>query len=118
MAYLPALHTYDETAWWVREVMIPSSELWIAERRGTPVGFAALDGNVLAHLYVEPASQGLGVGEALIAKAKRRRKGLDLQVFEQNHGARAFYARHGFSFVMETLGNEERLPALHLLWRR
>lgn len=117
MAYLPALHTYDETAWWVGEVMVPSSELWIAERHGAPVGFAALNGDRLDHLYVAPDAQGLGVGEALLAKAKRRRRSLDLRVFEQNLGARAFYARHGFIAVGGGSDNEEGLPDLHLRWR-
>ncbi|SDE33918.1 GNAT family N-acetyltransferase [Glycomyces harbinensis] len=120
MTYLPALHTYDETAWWVEEVMIPAAELWIAERHGVPVGFAALGGDWLDHLYVSPAAQGHGVGEALLAKAKRRRKALDLHVFEQNTGAQAFYERHGFSLLGKSdgRGNEEKLPDRHMLWRR
>lgn len=119
MPYLPALHTYEQTAWWVREVMIPQSELWIAETHGVPVGFAALRGDWLDHLYVEPASQSLGIGEALIAKAKSRQGELHLWVFEQNTGARAFYARHGFALVEtgDGSGNEERLPDMHLRWR-
>ncbi|WP_408612609.1 N-acetyltransferase [Glycomyces luteolus] len=56
----------------------------------------------------------------MLARAKRRRPELDLRVFEQNTGARAFYARHGFSEIASGDGsdNEERLPDLHLRWRR
>jgi GNAT superfamily N-acetyltransferase len=119
MEYLPALYTYEQTAWWVEHVMSPESELWIAERHGVPVGFAALQGDRLEHLYVEPSSQGQGVGEALLDKAKRRRPELHLRVFEQNPGARAFYERSGFALVgaSDGSGNEERLPDLHLRWR-
>nr|QZD54667.1 GNAT family N-acetyltransferase [Glycomyces sp. TRM65418] len=120
MAYLPALYTYEQTAWWVEHVMAPQSELWVAERHGAAVGFAALQGDRLDHLYVEPAAQGQGVGEALLAEAKRRRSELHLRVFEQNAGARAFYERHGFAVVDVGDGsdNEERLPDLHLRWHR
>ncbi|WP_205325021.1 GNAT family N-acetyltransferase [Glycomyces sp. YM15] len=120
MTYLPDLYTFDQTRWWIEHVMAPQSELWIAERRGVPVGFAALNGRWLDHLYIEPAHQGRGIGEALLARAKRRRPELDLRVFEQNHGARAFYARQGFSRIGSGDGsdNEERLPDLHLRWRR
>lgn len=120
MAYLPDLYTYEQTQWWVEHVMAPRSELWIAEVNGAPVGFAALDGTRLDHLYVEPAHQGRGIGESLLATAKRRRPELDLRVFERNTGARAFYARQGFQEVGSGDGtdNEERLPDLRLRWRR
>lgn len=119
MAYLPDLHTLDQTRWWVANIMAPQSELWIAEAHGVPVGFAALHGTWLDHLYLTPAHQGRGIGEALLAKAKQRRPELDLHVFEQNTGARAFYARQGFAQVGSGDGsdNEERLPDLHLRWR-
>ncbi|WP_335987157.1 GNAT family N-acetyltransferase [Glycomyces sp. MUSA5-2] len=120
MPYLPALYTREQTDWWVREVMVPQSEVLVAEHRGVPVGFAALDGDLLAHLYIEPGSQGRGIGEALLERAKRRRRSLDLRVFAANTGARAFYARHGFSEVGadDGSGNEEGLPDLLLRWRR
>jgi GNAT superfamily N-acetyltransferase len=120
MAYLPERYTYDQTHWWVGNVMAPQSELWLAELHGEPVGFAALNGTWLDHLYLAPEHQGRGIGEALLAKAKRRRTELDLHVFEQNTGARAFYARHGFTEVGrgDGSGNEEGLPDLHLRWRR
>jgi len=120
MPYLPALYTREQTDWWVREVMVPQSEVLVAEHRGVPVGFAALDGDLLAHLYIEPGAQGRGIGEALLERAKRRRRSLDLRVFTANTRARAFYARHGFSEVGadDGSGNEEGLPDLLLRWRR
>ncbi|NUQ90403.1 MAG: GNAT family N-acetyltransferase, partial [Glycomyces artemisiae] len=76
--------------------------------------------DLLAHLYIEPGAQGRGIGEALLERAKRRRRSLDLRVFAANTRARAFYARHGFSEVGadDGSGNEEGLPDLLLRWRR
>jgi GNAT superfamily N-acetyltransferase len=118
MSYLPTLHTFEQTRWWVANIMASQSELWVAEMRGVPVGFAALQGDWLDHLYLDPAHQGQGIGEALLAKAKRRRRELRLHVFEQNTGARAFYARHGFTVVGGGSDNEEGLPDLEMRWRR
>jgi GNAT superfamily N-acetyltransferase len=119
MSYLPELYNFDQTHWWIENIMAPQSELWIAEVHAVPVGFAALNGDWLDHLYLAPAHQGRGIGEALLAKAKRCRSELNLRVFEQNTGARAFYARHGFQEVSSGDGsdNEEGLPDLHLRWR-
>lgn len=119
MPYLPALYTFEQTAWWVEHVMAAQSELRVAERDGNPVGFAALQEDWLDHLYVDPAAQGQGVGEALLAETKRRRSELRLRVFEQNTRARAFYERHGFTLVSASDGseNEEHLPDVHLCWK-
>lgn len=56
----------EEVRAWVAEVMIPQSELWVAEHAGRVVGFAALRGTGLDHLYVAPDSQGQGFGTALL----------------------------------------------------
>jgi len=44
---------------------------------------------------------------------------LSLWCFQQNHAARAFYARHGFVEGTRTDGqnNEERLADVKLEWR-
>ncbi|WP_143590548.1 GNAT family N-acetyltransferase [Thermoactinospora rubra] len=118
MTYLPRLHTDEETRWWIREVVIPGSRVWVAEREGRVIGFAALRGSWLDHLYVAPASQAAGVGTALLDRAKRGRRSLDLHVFQHNTGAWRFYERHGFTLVSTGDDNEEGLPDAHLRWAR
>ncbi|MFF5210324.1 GNAT family N-acetyltransferase [Streptosporangium sp. NPDC000396] len=120
MAYLPRLHTDEETAAWITGVVIPRHEVWVAEPHGRVAGFAALSDEWLEHLYVAPDAQGLGLGSALLAQAKKVRPSLlSLYVFQQNTGARRFYERHGF--VLTALGdggdNEERLPDARYRWR-
>ncbi|THV40155.1 GNAT family N-acetyltransferase [Glycomyces buryatensis] len=120
MRYLPQLYTDDQVQWWVREVMVPRSELWIAELDGRAVGFAALQQDWLHHLYVDPAAQGRGAGTALVEQVKRcRPHELNLHVFEPNTGARRLYERHGFVSVSIRDGsqNEEGVPDAHYRWR-
>ena len=117
--FLPVLHTEAETRRWISATLLPTHEVWVAERDGQVVGFAALGDALLGHLYVRPDAQGRGIGGALLAKAKERRPaGFDLWVFQQNEGARRFYERHGLTCVELTdgSGNEERTPDARYAW--
>lgn len=62
---------------------------------------------------------GAGIGEVLLAQAKRLRpRGLQLWTFQSNTGARRFYERHGFVAVEQTDGdNEEGAPDVRYEWR-
>jgi ribosomal protein S18 acetylase RimI-like enzyme len=120
MPWLPILHTDDEDRAWVREVVLPGHEVVVAELGGLVVGFAALEPELLGHLYVHPALQRRGIGDALLARAKELRPdGLRLWVFQRNTGARRFYERRGLRLVELTdgAGNEEREPDALYEWR-
>lgn len=120
MTYLPDLYTDAETRTFIRDVLLPNNEVWVAEKGGRVVGFAGLGEDVLRHLWVEPEAQNRGVGTALLALAKERRpQGLWLSVFQKNTGARRFYERHGFTLAELTDGrdNEEHEPDARYEWR-
>ncbi|WP_210769316.1 GNAT family N-acetyltransferase [Occultella kanbiaonis] len=83
-------------------------------------GFARLAGAHLEALYVDPASQGGGIGGTLLDEAKLLRPGgFDLWVFVANSPAQDFYRRRGLVEVERTdgAGNEERAPDLRMEWR-
>ncbi len=89
LPYLPDLHTADEDRAWVANVVLPHQEVWVAEAGGRVVGVAALDGDMLAQLYILPGEQGRGIGSALLAKAMARRPtGMRLYAFQRNTRAR------------------------------
>jgi GNAT superfamily N-acetyltransferase len=116
MSYLPRLHSDERTRAWIAHVVLVECKVCVAEIDGRIVGFAALRGRWLEHLYVDPAHQGLGIGSELLESAITARGArLELRVFEQNEGAARFYERHGFSRVHRGDGgdNEEGLPDLH-----
>lgn len=69
-----------------------------------PAGEPALE---LARFYVDSSEQGAGIGGDLIRDivrlaAESGHRGVWLQVWERNPGARRFYERMGFSVVGET----------------
>lgn len=120
MTYLPKLHTEAETRTFVRDVLLPNNEVWVAEEAGRVIGFAGLGDDCLRHLYVDSEEQNRGVGTALLTASKKcRPTGLRLWVFQKNVGARRFYERHGFRLIRLTDGrdNEEREPDALYGWK-
>ncbi len=120
LPFLPELHSDEETHAWMGNVVVPGSEVWLAEEGGRIVGFVAVTGDHLDHLYVRPGHQRRGIGGRLLAKAQELSpERLDLWAFERNAAARAFYERHGFVVVEfgDGSGNEEREPDVRYEWR-
>jgi GNAT superfamily N-acetyltransferase len=120
LTFLPRLHTDTDTRHWIREEMAPRHEVWVAEQDGGIVGFAALSGDLLGHLYVHPDAQNRGVGTALLGLMKAERpSGFRLWTFQRNEGARRFYERNGCQVVELTdgSGNEEKEPDVLYLWQ-
>jgi ribosomal protein S18 acetylase RimI-like enzyme len=118
--WMPRVHS--------REAVVGHYETEVATRRQTIVavdgarvrGFITMtrEGFITA-LYVEEASRNQGIGALLLQRAKRElTPQINLYTFEANTGARDFYARHGFSEINRTTGdNEEELPDVLLEWR-
>jgi GNAT superfamily N-acetyltransferase len=119
MPYLPNLHKEDEIRLWIRDILLSGHEVVVAEVGDRPAGFAALDGDELAHLYVHPGLQGRGIGDALLARVQELRPaGFRLWVFQRNTSARRFYERRGLHLVELTdgAGNDEREPDALYRW--
>lgn len=122
MTYLPDLHGDAETRLFIRR-MVKRSVVWVAERDGEIIGFAALEPAPpeawLHHLYVSPSAHNAGAGSLLVAKAKTEMpQGFSLWAFQANLGARRFYERHGLTETRRTNGteNEEQLPDILFQW--
>ena len=77
---------------------IANGQVIVAEFGGEVVGFAAVVGNELDGLFVEPEMWGGGIGRALLDAAahQARLRGLSLTVLA-NPSARGFYESCGFS---------------------
>ncbi len=119
MPWLPFMHTFEETVRFFGDIVIPNQIVLVAETEDGVVGFIAIEGAWVEHLYVAPTHQGIGIGDTLLQKAKELRpEGLMLWTFEGNHRARAFYEKRGFVAVEFTNGsrNEERAPDVRYHW--
>ena len=118
-----------------RELQDPQHLFLIAQDGDTPVGFALLGAGPgapgvmgqrpvrLKRLYVDRPHLGAGVGKLLMSRClhEARARGHDvlwLGVWENNHRARAFYARWGFREVGEetfVLGSDVQRDLLLVL---
>jgi len=118
MAYLPKLHSDYETRGFMHHV-VRDLETFAAVRQNEVVGFAALRGDWLDHLYVHPNRFNTLTGTKLFAEVRfQRPSGFQFWVFQQNASARRFYERHGCALVRLTDGqaNEEKLPDALYVW--
>ena len=120
MPYLPPQkRTHEQVTRWAEEVLLKECRTWVAVLGGEVLGYAALEGDVLEHLYLRPDVRRHGIGTLLLEEVKLSSPGgLRLHVFEQNTEARAFYQRHGFTVLGtdDGSGTMENLPDLTLGW--
>ncbi|MFE3854218.1 GNAT family N-acetyltransferase [Streptomyces griseorubiginosus] len=110
----------DEVRAYIRDVVVPARETWVAVAEGRVVGLMVLADDLLSQLYLDPDWRGRGIGDRFVALAKERSpKGLSLWTFQVNKPAHRFYERHGFVETERTDGtdNEEREPDVRYVWR-
>jgi len=86
----------DEAEELIRNMFLPNAETFVADFKGTPIGFIAMMGNQIGGLFVDPMFHGLGVGRALVDHGVKRHGPLTVEVFEKNAIGRRFYDAYGF----------------------
>jgi GNAT superfamily N-acetyltransferase len=119
MSWLPVLYSREDTIAYLIGHVLLHEEVLAAEVNQLVVGFIALEGDRVNHLYVAPAYQGRGIGDKLLAVAKELRPGgLTLWTFQRNARARRFYEARGLVEAEFTDGsrNEEREPDALYTW--
>jgi GNAT superfamily N-acetyltransferase len=112
--YSPA----DDASYFAQRVF-RDCRVWGAVSAARIIGILAFRDGWINQLYVLPASQGAGVGTALLAVPKAQQRRLRLWTFQRNDRARAFYERRGFVAIDQTDGarNDEREPDVLYEWR-
>lgn len=80
---------------------LPNAEVHVLEVGAKTIGFAALNGDHLEALFVDPALQSYGHGSRLMAHAMALRERLTLCVYARNVRAVSFYRRLGFQALEE-----------------
>lgn len=119
MPWLASPHDEPSTRRWVQNVLLAEQHVRVADDGSTLLGFAAVAGVWLEHLYVDPDHHRRGVGRVLLEDARRLRPGgLLLHVFTRNAPARRFYEAAGFVLVEQSdgRGNHEQEPDCTYAW--
>jgi GNAT superfamily N-acetyltransferase len=118
LPYLPNHHSRVQIQRWVEETVLNNSTVWIAEVNNKTVGFLALNGDELDHLYVHPDFWSKGIGSQLLALDKEQSQKLKLFTFQRNDRSRRFYEHHGFKLIElgDGSANEDREPDALYEW--
>ncbi|MEJ5976933.1 acetyltransferase [Novosphingobium sp. PS1R-30] len=96
---------------------LPFVELWLVDDApGRPMGFLAMDGDMIDALFVDPAVHGRGYGSALIRHALALASNARVDANEQATNALPFYLARGFVVIgrSETDGEGRPYPLIHL----
>jgi ribosomal protein S18 acetylase RimI-like enzyme len=117
LPYAAIAHPDDDVHEWVKNVLIPSGSVTVAQVDGNVAGALATaeedDASWITQLYLAPAHVRLGIGTLLLRHAlSLLQPPVRLYTFQQNTGARRFFERFGFKAMRFTDGseNEERCP--------
>ena len=93
-------HTPAEARHFFRNKLLPACHVLVAARAERLLGMLALEAPWIRHLAVFPEHQRMGIGTALLHRARELSPHeLRLFTFQRNEAARAFYVRHGFTVV-------------------
>lgn len=99
----------------IRDRLLPSMDVSVAEVDGAPVGFIGMRESHVVLLYLEPDHTRRGIGSALLRHVDRAGP-LSVEVYEGNTDGMAFYRHGGFvesrRLPTDTFGRP--FPVVHL----
>ena len=93
------LARYDK-AFFVARFGASLARLRVVDLDGAVAGFSLVTDRHLDMLFIAPAAQGHGVGQALLADAEAG-GAVSLESFRDNHKARRFYEHFGWRLAVE-----------------
>jgi len=94
------------------------SRIFVAEENETIVGFGGHKGNYISWLFVHPHHRRKGAARLLLEHILASLEGIvKLNVFNNNHSARALYHQFGFEIEREFVGNLTGLKTKALIMR-
>lgn len=124
VTFAPLVNSDESIYQWICEILIPKSQVIVAEKDGIIVGMMALskkDGiGWVDQLYLSPKVVRQGIGTLLIKAAKSMLGSpIRLYTFQENVEARLFYEKNGFKILAFSDGsrNEENCPDILYEWR-
>jgi len=81
----------------VRDLLLPSMDVWVAESSGEILGFVGAREDVVELLYVAPEAQGRGLGPTLLSYVDGGGGAHSVEVYADNAVGVAFYTGQGFA---------------------
>ena len=116
-------HSFIHPDYWLSHIdymrqALPHAEVYVCEVNGEIAGFAGIDGNHIAGLFVDENYQSQGVGTSLIEFIKQHNFTLILAVYKKNEKALQFYSKRGFAVTEERIDTRTGEKELLMRWNR
>lgn len=114
-------HAFIPDAYWVQHIpevrkQLLQAEIWVYETEGSLQGFAGLQGDYLAGIFVKKEARSAGIGKQLLNHIKVYHPKLSLNVYEKNSRAVKFYKREGFLILTEGLDADTGEKDYTMVW--
>lgn len=115
-------HDFVSAGYWisnapmVREQLL-RAELTVCELNGAVQGFAGMQGNYLAGIFVDKNHRSVGIGKELLEHIKKGHPTFTLHVYRRNRQAVAFYRREGLSVVEESVDEDTGEMDYMMKWK-
>jgi ribosomal protein S18 acetylase RimI-like enzyme len=111
------IHSFENHVHFINHRLPGQFQIDLAVVDEKVVGMIAYNKTEISQLYIHVRYQGIGIGEALLNKAKEHSSGrLTLYTFDINQKAQRFYEKHGFIIIGRGNENEENLPDIQYEW--
>ena len=116
-------HSFIHPDYWLSHIdymrqALPHADVYVCEVNGEIAGFAGIDGNRIAGLFVDENYQSQGVGTSLIDFIKQHHFTITLAVYKKNEKAQLFYRKHGFGVTEERIDTKTNEAELLMRWNR
>ena len=80
----------------IRDLLLPSMDVWVAESGGETLGFVGARDDHVELLYIAPEAQGHGIGPQLLAQLADGDGPRSVEVYADNSVGLGFYLSQGF----------------------
>jgi len=80
----------------IRDLLLPSMDVWVAESVGETLGFVGARGEHVELLYIAPEAQGHGIGRLLLGQLAEGEGPRSVEVYAGNSVGLSFYLSQGF----------------------
>ena len=116
-------HSFICPDYWLRHInymrqALPHAEVYVCEVNGEIAGFAGIDDNHIAGMFVDENHRSQGIGTSLIDFIKQHHFTLTLAVYKKNEKALQFYSKRGFAVTEERIDTKTGEKELLMRWNR
>lgn len=95
---------------------LPRAEVYVYESGGKIQGFAGMQGDCLAGIFVDRRHRSAGIGKQLLDHIKKRHPAFTLHVYRRNRRALGFYLREGLSVLGQGVDEDTGEQDMTMKW--